>query len=112
MIEKKFKNLFCSTSYLLLYIHQRVLLRTMAPVSRSTKASSSKTKPYDKSITTLSSVKESLSSNGKSVAPARGAPAQLKQTSRKGKKAWRKNVDITAEEEALELAREEERVTG
>ncbi|GMK58751.1 hypothetical protein CspeluHIS016_0601930 [Cutaneotrichosporon spelunceum] len=40
------------------------------------------------------------------------APAQPKQTSRKGKKAWRKNVDITAEEAALEAARAEERLTG
>lgn len=41
-----------------------------------------------------------------------GAPAQLAQSSRKGKKAWRKNVDIRDEEEALERKREEERVTG
>ncbi|TXT04855.1 hypothetical protein VHUM_03938 [Vanrija humicola] len=41
-----------------------------------------------------------------------GAPAQLSQSSRKGKKAWRKNVDLRAEEEALEQARAEERVTG
>jgi nucleolar protein 53 len=41
-----------------------------------------------------------------------GAPAQLGQSSRRGKKAWRKNIDITAEEVALEQAREEERVTG
>lgn len=40
-----------------------------------------------------------------------GAPSS-KQASRKGKKAWRKNVDITAEEAALEAARAEERLTG
>ncbi|KAF8313559.1 ribosome biogenesis protein Nop53/GLTSCR2, partial [Amanita rubescens] len=34
------------------------------------------------------------------------------QTSRKGKKAWRKNVDITDVEEALEGMRAEERVIG
>ena len=41
-----------------------------------------------------------------------GAPAQHNQTSRKGKKAWRKNIDIDAVEEGLEEMRVEERVTG
>lgn len=41
-----------------------------------------------------------------------GAPAQLSQTSRKGKKAWRKNVDIRPVEQALEAQRAEERLTG
>ncbi|TFK52820.1 tumor suppressor protein Gltscr2 [Heliocybe sulcata] len=41
-----------------------------------------------------------------------GAPSQLKQGSRKGKKAWRKNVDIEGVEEGLEGLRVEERVTG
>ncbi|EPQ50756.1 P60-like protein [Gloeophyllum trabeum ATCC 11539] len=41
-----------------------------------------------------------------------GAPAQLKQGSRKGKKAWRKNVDIEDVEEGMEGMRAEERVTG
>jgi nucleolar protein 53 len=41
-----------------------------------------------------------------------GAPAQYKQTNRKGKKAWRKNIDIQSEETAMEDARAEERVTG
>ncbi|ORY26491.1 ribosome biogenesis protein Nop53/GLTSCR2 [Naematelia encephala] len=41
-----------------------------------------------------------------------GAPSQIGQSSRKGKKAWRKNIDITREEAALELGREEERATG
>ena len=36
-----------------------------------------------------------------------GAPHQYKQTSRKGKKAWRKNVDITAIQEGLEEVRDE-----
>jgi nucleolar protein 53 len=40
------------------------------------------------------------------------APAQRSQSSRKGKRAWRKNVDLDDVEEALEEARTEERVTG
>lgn len=34
-------------------------------------------------------------------------PSQFKQPSRKGKKAWRKNVDITDIQEGLEELREE-----
>jgi nucleolar protein 53 len=41
----------------------------------------------------------------KSVAPA--APQQHKQPSRKGKKAWRKNVDVTEVQEGLEELRDE-----
>jgi len=41
-----------------------------------------------------------------------GAPAQTTQSSRKGKRAWRKNVDIADVEEGLEELREEERITG
>ena len=37
-----------------------------------------------------------------------GAPAQPKQSSRKGKWAWRNNVGITTAEECLEELREEE----
>jgi nucleolar protein 53 len=40
------------------------------------------------------------------------APAQHNQSSRKGKKAWRKNVDIEDLEEKLEGLREEERTFG
>ena len=36
-----------------------------------------------------------------------GAPQQHKQSSRKGKKAWRKNVDVTDIQEGLEEVREE-----
>ncbi|KZF23238.1 P60-like protein [Xylona heveae TC161] len=36
-----------------------------------------------------------------------GAPGQHKQASRKGKKAWRKNIDITPVQEGLEDVREE-----
>jgi nucleolar protein 53 len=48
----------------------------------------------------------------KSKVSAVGAPAQFKQATRKGKKAWRKNIDIQPEEAAMEDARMEERVTG
>jgi nucleolar protein 53 len=41
-----------------------------------------------------------------------GAPAQHNQSSRRGKKAWRKNVDIEDLEEKLEGLREEERTFG
>jgi nucleolar protein 53 len=41
-----------------------------------------------------------------------GAPAQHNQSSRKGKKAWRKNVDIEDLEEKIEGLREEERTLG
>ncbi|KAL2002941.1 hypothetical protein VTN02DRAFT_5474 [Thermoascus thermophilus] len=40
------------------------------------------------------------------------APHQYKQPSRKGKKAWRKNVDITEVQEGLRLLREEETKGG
>ena len=41
-----------------------------------------------------------------------GAPAQRNQGSRKGKRAWRKNVDLEDVEEGMEGLRAEERVTG
>lgn len=41
-----------------------------------------------------------------------GAPSQLSQRSRTGKKAWRKHVDIDDFEEGLEAIRSEERVVG
>ncbi|KAG8921290.1 hypothetical protein FRC03_002639 [Tulasnella sp. 419] len=41
-----------------------------------------------------------------------GAPSQHSQPSRKGKKAWRKNVDLTDLEKGLESIREDERVLG
>ena len=41
-----------------------------------------------------------------------GAPSQRSQPSRKGKKAWRKNVDLDEVEEVLEEIRVEERLTG
>lgn len=48
----------------------------------------------------------------KNVKSAIGAPSQRSQGSRKGKRAWRKNVDIDEVEEGLEEIREEERVLG
>lgn len=48
----------------------------------------------------------------KGGASAIGAPAQRTQASRKGKRAWRKNIDIDAVEEGLEEIRAEERVVG
>jgi hypothetical protein len=50
--------------------------------------------------------------NKKPVASKVGAPAQHNQSTRKGKKAWRKNVDLEDLEEKLEDLREEERVLG
>ncbi|KAF9556091.1 P60-like protein [Agrocybe pediades] len=41
-----------------------------------------------------------------------GAPSQFNQSSRKGKRAWRKNVDIGDVEQTLEEMRAEERVVG
>lgn len=36
------------------------------------------------------------------------APQQFKQPSRKGKKAWRKNVDVTEVQEGLRMLKDEE----
>ncbi|KAJ7221896.1 ribosome biogenesis protein Nop53/GLTSCR2 [Mycena rebaudengoi] len=41
-----------------------------------------------------------------------GAPSQHNQPSRKGKKAWRKNVDLQEVEQGIEELRAEERATG
>lgn len=41
-----------------------------------------------------------------------GRPAQYQRPSRKGKKAWRKNIDLSATEAALEDIREQERILG
>ncbi|KAI0772923.1 P60-like protein [Trametes elegans] len=54
----------------------------------------------------------SLAPSKKAAASSVGAPAQRSQSSRKGKRAWRKNVDIEPVEEGLEGLRAEERVTG
>ena len=57
-------------------------------------------------------LKIKLASNKKSSRSTLGAPSQHNQSSRKGKKAWRKNVDIEEVEQGLEGLRQEERVTG
>lgn len=41
------------------------------------------------------------------MANVEAAPAQFKQPSRKGKKAWRKNVDVTQIQSGLEEVREQ-----
>lgn len=41
-----------------------------------------------------------------------GVPSQRSQPSRKGKKAWRKNVDIDVIEDGLETIRDQERLVG
>ncbi|KAI6019126.1 P60-like protein [Pisolithus marmoratus] len=43
---------------------------------------------------------------------ALGAPSQLAQASRKGKRAWRKNIDMQGVEDTMESLRAEERVIG
>ena len=48
----------------------------------------------------------------KSTTGSNGYPAQYSQPSRKGKKAWRKHVDIEEVETGLEEVRAEERETG
>jgi nucleolar protein 53 len=67
--------------------------------------------------TKLSSKPPSKSKSSKAHVLARitrsvGAPSQHNQGSRKGKRAWRKNVDIGDVEEGLEELRSQERVTG
>lgn len=53
-----------------------------------------------------------LKTQKSSVRSVLGAPSQHKQSSRKGKRAWRKNVDIEDVEKGLENIRSEERATG
>ncbi|KAF9045272.1 ribosome biogenesis protein Nop53/GLTSCR2 [Panaeolus papilionaceus] len=67
-----------------------------------------------KSTTTAvsSSTAATTRSKAKQSASSTGAPAQHNQSSRKGKKSWRKNVDIEDVEKGLEEMRKEERVVG
>ena len=58
------------------------------------------------------SLKNKSASSKKANRSALGAPSQHNQSSRKGKKAWHKNVDIEEVEQGLEGLRQEERVTG
>jgi len=57
-------------------------------------------------------MKAESSKQAKRVKSVVGAPSQLSQDTRKGKKAWRKNIDIDHVEEGLETIRSEERVLG
>jgi len=59
--------------------------------------------------TTMKAESSKQTKKAKSVV---GAPSQLSQDTRKGKKAWRKNIDIDHVEEGLETIRSEERVLG
>ncbi|KAK8844750.1 hypothetical protein IAR55_006600 [Kwoniella newhampshirensis] len=85
----------------------------MARSTTSKSAATSSTKPYDRPSAAST---KSNKGKGKALTSTRttelGAPSTLGQASRKGKKAWRKNIDIRDEEEALEQGREEERATG
>ncbi|KAJ7272728.1 P60-like protein [Mycena haematopus] len=60
----------------------------------------------------MPSVKLQGQASTKSARSAVGAPSQHNQPSRKGKKAWRKNVDLQEVEEGIEELRAEERATG
>ena len=73
--------------------------------ARKTSLEGDKTK--NKATTKEAEVKKMASTKSKV-----GAPMQAGQTSRKGKKAWRKNVNIEDVEEKLEEIRSEERVVG
>ena len=53
-----------------------------------------------------------VSEKKKSTSSLLGAPSQRNQSSRKGKRAWRKNVDLDEVEEGLEELRAEERASG
>ena len=55
---------------------------------------------------------KSSSSSRKTTHSSLGAPSQHNQGSRKGKRAWRKNIDIGEVEDGLEGLRTEEIVTG
>ena len=85
--------------YIYLYLYKM-------PTASSSKTPREVKKPYDRSL------KSSFTSLNATQNKDLGAPATHGQKTRKGKKAWRKNIDITHEEEALETARKEERVTG
>jgi nucleolar protein 53 len=70
------------------------------------------TKPSSKSSSVTKSKLSSESHVRVTTKNKIGAPSQRNQGSRKGKRAWRKNVDIGEVEEGLEGLRAEERVTG
>ncbi|KAK7031589.1 ribosome biogenesis protein NOP53 [Favolaschia claudopus] len=60
----------------------------------------------------MPSTKPDEKTTKKSARSTLGAPSQHNQSSRKGKKAWRKNVDIQEVEEGIEELRAEERAAG
>jgi nucleolar protein 53 len=60
----------------------------------------------------LDAKKDAKAKGKKPSRSAVGAPSQHTQASRKGKRAWRKNVNIEDVEEVLEGLRAEERVVG
>jgi nucleolar protein 53 len=78
------------------------------PTASSSKPAREVKKPYDRALTSSYTSLKGKGPKDKDL----GAPATHGQKTRKGKKAWRKNIDVRDEEEALEQAREEERVTG
>lgn len=59
------------------------------------------------SISRVSAIQHNKMPVLKPLAGSKDAPQQHKQTSRKGKKAWRKNVDVTEVQEGLEEVRDE-----
>lgn len=63
-------------------------------------------------MTTMTVQKASSKDAKKPTRSALGAPTQLGQSSRKGKRAWRKNIDIQDVEKGMESLRTEERVLG
>ena len=63
-------------------------------------------------LMTMTVQKASSKDAKKSTRSALGAPTQLGQSSRKGKRAWRKNIDIQDVEKGMESLRTEERVLG
>ena len=65
--------------------------------------------PKTMAKTTMKAERSGQTKKSKSVV---GAPSQLSQNTRRGKKAWRKNIDIDNVEEGLETIRTEERVLG
>lgn len=86
------------------------------PYDRPAKASSSKTgskaAASTKATSSKGKAKATTAPSDGIVAANIGAPATHGQTSRKGKKAWRKNVDVADIELSMERSRAEERVTG
>jgi nucleolar protein 53 len=103
----KTKSCRVKSSYASLPPHVPYTTNKMPTASSSRPAKAPKSKPYDRN---LSASYTSLSAPAAPVET--GAPATHGQKTRKGKKAWRKNIDVSQEEEAMEQARAEERVTG